>query len=138
MTLYHLIFRDPETSYDGYDASFFIGVFRTAGEAVQTARRYRTELPGFKDDPCAYSIVEKPLRGEIAQDQKVYWIEGWNWNQERDEVDIVESGDDYACEAAAQAALTAMKTAYARTEWTVARAVLGLCYWQDGFERYSG
>ena len=136
MTLYHLTFRDPETSCDGYDETFFIGVFRTAGEAEQTARRYLSSVPGFKDHPCAYSIVEKPVHGEIAQGQSVYWIEGWNWNEDRDEVDVLQSEEDYAREADARAALTAMKKAYVRTEWIVARAVPGLCDWQDGFERY--
>ncbi len=137
MTLYHLTLHDPETSYDGYDAAFFIGVFPSEEEAEQTARRYLAGLPGFRDHPCTYTIAERPLRGEIARDQRVYWAEGWNWNEDRDEVDVLQSEDDFSCEATAQAALTAMKEAHARAEWTVARAVLGLCYWQDGFERYS-
>ena len=135
MTLYHLSLHDPETCYDGYDEAFFIGVFRTAEEAEQTARRYLSSVPGFKDHPCVSSIAEKPVHGESIRENRVYWAEGWNWNGQQDEVDMVQS-DDFASQADAEAALAAMKQVHPRTEWTVAAVPIGQCYWQEGFERY--
>ncbi len=136
MTLFHLTIHDPETSFDGYDEAFFIGVFRTGEEAEQTARRYLSDVPGFRDYPCVYSIHEKPLRGEALQDDRVYWAQGWNWNENQDEVDVVES-DDFTSEAGANAALAEMKREQPRTEWLVLWAVPGQCEWREGFDRDS-
>ena len=136
MTLYHLSLHDPETSYDDYDEAFFIGVFRAAEEAEQTARRYLASVPGFKDHPCVSSIAEKPVHGESIREDRVYWVEGWNWNEQQDEVDVVQS-DDFASKTDAEEALTKMKREHPCTEWTVASAPLCQCYWQEGFERYT-
>ena len=136
MTLYHLSLHDPETSYSGYDEAFFIGVFRTKEEAEQTAGRYLSSVPGFKDHPCVSSIAEKPVRGESIRVDRVYWVEGWNWNDQQDEVDVVES-DDFAIKDDAEAALAQMKRDHPRAEWTVPGVPIGQCYWQEGFERYT-
>ncbi len=136
MTLHHLTLHDPETSYDGYDESFFIGVFRTAEEAERTARRYLANVPGFKDYPCIYSIDEKPLRGKPMLDDRIYWVQGWNWNVNQDETDIVES-DDFAGEADAEAALAEMRRKQRRAEWRILWAIPGKCDWQEGFDRDS-
>ena len=95
-------------------------------------------MPGFKDFPCAYSIENKEVRGGPVLDQTVYWTQGWNWNENMDEADIVESDDDYTCEADAEAALGEMKTRFTRSEWVIHRSVIGLCDWQEGFERVDG
>ncbi len=134
MTLFHLAFHDPETSYDGYDAAFFIGVFRTADEAEQTARRYLENVPGFRDYPCVYSIAEKPLHGKPLGDDRVYWALGWNWNENQDETDLVES-DDFAIEADAEAALAEMRRKARRAEWRILWASPGQCDWLEGFDR---
>ena len=136
MTLYHLILHDPESSRDDYDETFFIGVFMTEKEAEQTARRFLANVPGFKDYPCVYSIHEKPLHGETVQGDRVYWVQGWNWNENQDETDIVES-DDFAGEADAEAALAEMRRKQRRAEWRVLRASPGKCDWQEGFDRDS-
>ncbi len=136
MMLYHLSFHDPESSRDDYDEAFFIGVFLTEEEAERTARHYLANVPGFKDYPCVYSIHEKALHGETVQGNRVYWAQGWNWNENQDETDIVES-DDFAGEADAEAALAEMRRKQRRAEWRILWAIPGKCDWQEGFDRDS-
>ena len=137
MTLYHLTVTHLEPICTGFYERFHIGVFSSAEEAEKTAKGYLATVPGFKDFPCSYAIEARDVRGGPVLERTVYWIQGWNWNEDLDEADIVES-DDYASRSEAEAALCDMKRRYDRTEWMLNRSVIGLCDWQEGFERVDG
>ena len=134
--LYHLTIVDLEACYGSYQAAFHIGIFESAAEAEEIAGSYLSSVPGFRDYPCAYSIVSKAVHGCPVLDHTVYWIQGWNQNEDRDEVDIIES-DDYARRSDAEAVLQEMKARFNRSEWVINRSVIGRCDWQEGFERYT-
>ena len=135
MRLYHLTMIDPEASSNDYQEVFHIGVFRSAQDAEKTAKTYLSSVPGFKDSSCIYAVTPKELHG-IPINDTVYCVQGWNLNENQDEVDIVES-DDFVCRADAETALIDMKNRYVRTEWTISRGVIGSCDWQEGFERVT-
>ena len=137
MMLYHLTVTHLEPTCTGFYERFHIGVFSSAEEAEKTTKGYLSNVPGFKDHPCSYTIEAREVRGGPILDQAVYWIQGWNWNEDRDEVDIVES-NDYARRTDAEAALVEMKTRFTRSEWVICRSVIGQRDWQEGFERVDG
>lgn len=125
------------TIYDwlhDYRQGFFIGIFSSHDKAESTAKRYLTEVAGFKDYPCEYEIVSKKLIGELEGSSNVYMIWGWNLNENADEVDIWES-EVYADHARAKAALSAVKKEYEREEWCLDRYVIDKAYREDGFVR---
>lgn len=134
--LYLLILTDTELSYDNYSEDFNIGMFETEKEAEETARYYLEHIKGFCDFPCTYRIEKKEVFDNfdhIVPD--VIWIvQGWNINENLDEIDIIES-PCFLTNERADAELQIMKNQYRRTEWTVSRWEIGKLKWLDGFVR---
>lgn len=51
-TLYSLMLFNEQQE------GFFIGLFESHQQARQTAERYLSAVPGFRDYPCTYEITE--------------------------------------------------------------------------------
>ncbi len=136
--LYQLTLTDPALSYDGYSEDFLVGFFATGEEAAVTARRYLYTVPGFCDHLCTYRITPKAVRVPASDSipAQIWVIQGWNYNQHADEVDLVES-DCFPTEAAATAELTVLRVHHRRDEWVVTTWVVGHCAWGEGFRRES-
>ena len=135
MKLYKLTFYDLELSYNDYKEGFAIGTFSSSEKAEQTAEYYIRNVNGFKDYPCEYKIEAKNIVGVADENLKeIYIIEGWNINENLDEIDIVES-DCFTDETSAENALEIMKQKYSRCEWIINEHKINECQWSEGFDR---
>lgn len=119
---------------DGYREGFFIGVFASRDAAENTAKTYLESVPGFKDHPCDYEIREKRVIGGTDSIKKVSMIQGWNRNDDMDEIDIWD-GDLYADKNEAEAMLLTVQQEVSREEWCVDTYTIGECEWKEGFVR---
>lgn len=135
MNLYKLDFYDLELSYDDYKEGFSIGIFSTFEKAEQTAEYYIRNVNGFKDYSCEYEITAKNTVGTADETLKeVYMIEGWNVNENLDEIDIIES-DCFTDKNSAESELEEMKRKYNRCEWALNQYTIDKCEWTEGFVR---
>lgn len=136
MILYWLILTDEELSYDGYSQDFAIGLFETEKQAEETAHYYLKNVKGFRDFPCTYRIVKKEVCDNLNNKTPivVWFVVGWNINENLDEIDIIES-NCFLTEERANLELELMKKQYQREEWTIERWKIGKLKWQDGFIR---
>lgn len=134
--LYRLIITDTELSYDNYLEDFFIGFFESSEEAQETAKYYLKNVKGFCDFSCTYKIIEKDVIGDKYNEKLrgVYFIQGWNLNENLDEIDIVES-QCYISESDANKELKSMKEKYKRQEWCASYYIIGKSEWSEGFCR---
>ena len=114
--------------------TFFIGLFESDAIARQTAERYRSAVPGFRDFPCTYHITEKQVIGEINFSRKVYMIWGWDEDQEGRDVGVW-SSDCYAERQEAERALAAVKQSMHKGEWSIDPYSVGQCRWAEGYVR---
>ena len=112
-----------------------IEIFRTRTMAEETAVHYLRHVRGFCEYPCTCSITEKEIMD--AQDEipdEVFVVQGWDTNENMDEINIVESSC-FVSEAHANAELERMKIAQPRAEWIINRWKIDQAQWQEGFER---
>ena len=110
-----------------------IGIFRTREQAEQTAQRYLREVKGFRDYYCEYSIRETELVGSSDTEYVYCWF-GWNWDEDGNEIDILD-GPAYELASTAEVALENAKKQHSRQEWTLQHWQIGECEWSEGFER---
>lgn len=91
--LYQLILTDPGLSYDNFSEDFHIGLFETERQAEDTALYYLKNIKGFCDFPCTYRIVKKEVVGGFNNSNPdfIWMVQGWNLNENLDEIDIIES-----------------------------------------------
>lgn len=130
----HLYRLDIDTFPNGAERDGLrIGIFRSRQEALDTARRYLREVPGFRDYYCEQQIAVVPLFGGEAADA-VWSYCGWNTDEDLNELDILD-GAFYTTEQAARTAMEAAQKAHSREEWVCSRWVLGRCEWTEGFVR---
>lgn len=132
-SIYNLMMIDEESSYDNHIEAFNIGFFSSYVKAVKTARRYLTEVEGFKDCNVAYQITEKSIIGctdSLSTD--IYVIYGWNENDELDAVDVIES-NCYVNKNEAEQQLNELKASYYRKEWCIDKYTIDECKWLEGF-----
>lgn len=136
MILYFLNLTDTELSYDKHSDDFFIGVYETKKQAEETALFYLENVQGFSQFPCTYYIVEKEIVDNFddIMPDSVWYVEGWNCNENLDEIDIVDS-PCFLTKERAESELQMMKNQYRRTEWAVSRYKIGESHWRDGFVR---
>ncbi len=135
MKLYKLTFYDLELSYDDYKEGFVIGIFSSFSKAEQTAKYCLRNVEGFKDYPCDYQIEIKDIIGTADTNLKeIYIIEGWNINENLDEIDIVES-DCFTDKKSAECEFENMKQKYSRCEWIINEHKINECQWTEGFDR---
>lgn len=110
-----------------------IGVFRSREEAEAAARRYLSEIPGFRDYYCEYTVRETALIGDPATERVHTWF-GYDRDEDENEIDIL-SGKLYEQEADARAALDAARNGHRRAEWDLCSWQIGRCEWAEGFDR---
>ena len=93
-------------------------------------------MPGFCDYSCTYRIEEKEVvdNSDNAMPVSVWIVQGWNVNDNFDEIDILES-ECFLTEERAKAELKMMKETSARSEWNIDRLTVGECHWREGFVR---
>lgn len=134
--LYMLILTDEELSYENYSEDFYIGLFETEKQAEETAQYYLENIKGFCDFPCTYHIVKKEVFDNFNSRRPdfVWIVQGWNINENFDEIDIIESSC-FLTEEQANLELQILKKKYQRTEWTLNRSKIGALEWHDGFVR---
>ena len=129
--VYNLIMVDEDYHIEGFD----IGYFSSYDKAEKTAKRYLTEVDGFKDYNVTYRIIEKSIIGcSDSLPTVIFVISGWNENDEFDEIDVIES-NCYVNKNDAEQELIEMQTIYCRKEWAIGREIIDKCSWQDGFIR---
>ena len=134
--LYRLMITDIELSYEGYSCDFEIGVFTSAQEAVTTAEYYLSHISGFKDYPCKYRIDEKECIGNSTEGElkEVWQAWGYNYNEKKDETELVESCY-FTTEEVAEKELKILKAQFIRDEWGIDRYPIGQKCWMEGFVR---
>lgn len=110
-----------------------IGIFRTRAEAEDTAQRYLSEVKGFRDYYCEYTVQETELIGD-GDPLIVHTFFGWNLDDDENETDII-SGSVYTDTKAAEAAMETEKRAHARQEWALRHWKLGKCEFAEGYDR---
>ncbi len=119
---------------DDYREGFHIGLFSSREEAVAVELHYRKEVTGFKDYDCDAEITEVPIIGSCNTGFDVYRFEGWNRNEDFDEVDIIES-NCYFDQSQAESDFKKAQSKTPRQEWAFNRHTIGQCDWQEGFIR---
>lgn len=108
-----------------------IGIFRSRLEAEDTARRYLSDIPGFKDYYCEYTIRESSLIGNA---KTVCNFTGWNEDDIGNEIDIFIS-PLYSDPRSAERAMKKAKSESPRQDWCLNHWTVGECYWREGFTR---
>ena len=123
-------FSDTEEDFDGFD----IGIFRSREEAERIAFRYRQEVTGFKDYDCDPSIMGIPVWNDAEVVDKVYIYQGWNWDENGDEIDCLISSC-FVSQSEAEHYFDDARKRIPRQEWVLNCHVMGQCHWQEGFVR---
>ncbi len=129
---YCLILTDTELCED-----FRIGIFSDKTEAEKIAAYYLTNVCGFCEYPCTYRIEKKYIDVTDTADasvkiETVWTVQGWNVNEDYDEIAVIES-NLYLTEKQAEQELHKMLKKYDRTEWAVNCWEIGKLHWTDGF-----
>ena len=134
MQLYQLVMIDSKLSYDDYIEAFLIGFFSSREKAEATAQRYLSEVSGFTDYSCTYKISEKSVLDTDTLPEQIYFIQGWNVNQNLDEINLVES-ECFASEISAEQNRKELISKYSRQEWSISHYTVDECQWKEGFVR---
>ena len=132
--VYNLNMIDKESSYDDHVEAFNIGFFSSRDKAEKIAKRYLTEVNGFKDYNVTYQITDKGVIGStdslILSD--LFVIYGWDKNDELDEINVIES-NCYVLKQEAEQKLNELRSSYLREEWCIDKYIIDECNWQNGF-----
>lgn len=72
--------------------------------------------------------------GKYNNQEKLYCYEGWNEDEDYNEVDIIKS-DYYVSEEEAKSDYISAKNKYFRQNWCCNSYTIGECGWREGFER---
>lgn len=132
-SVYNLMMIDKESSYDDHIEAFNIGYFSGYDKAEETARKYLTDVEGFKDYNVVYQITEKSIIGCIdSLSTDIFIIWGWNENDKLDAIDVIES-DCYTDRNRAEQKLDELKASCHRKEWCIDKYIIDECNWQEGF-----
>ena len=130
--VYNLNMIDMESSYDDHIEAFNIGFFSSRDKAEKTAKKYLTEVNGFKDYNVTYKITEKRVIGSDLMLSDLFVVYGWNENNELDEIDVIESSC-YTIKQEAEQKLNELKSSCYRKEWCIDKYIIDECNWQEGF-----
>lgn len=132
--LYQLIITDKELSYNDYKEEFNIGFFKSKEEATEIAQYYIKNIEGFKDYPCEYRIIEKQIIGNLKK--TIWMIQGYDFNENEDEINIIES-QCYSNKEQAEKDLENYKKQYNRQNWYISNWIVEKKYNEEGFSRMS-
>lgn len=113
---------------------FFIGLFASHKKAKQVAEHYLSAVPGFRDYPCTYAIMEKSVIGAIDSSGQIHMIWGWNEDENGNEAGIW-SSDCYGVLSEARKAMDAAKRRMDKQVWSLDTYRIGQCHWTEGFVR---
>ncbi len=130
--LYQLIITDKELSYNDYKEEFNIGFFKSKEEATEIAQYYIKNIEGFKDYPCEYRIIEKQIIGNLKKN--IWMIQGYDFNENEDEINIIES-QCYSNKEQAEKDLENYKKQYNRQNWYISNWIVEKKYNEEGFSR---
>lgn len=130
--LYQLIITDKELSYNDYKEEFNIGFFKSKEEATEIAQYYIKNIEGFKDYPCEYRIIEKQIIGNLKK--TIWMIQGYDFNENADEINIIES-QCYSNKEQAEKDLENYKKQYNRQNWYISNWIVEKKYNEEGFSR---
>ena len=130
--LYQLIITDKELSYNDYKEEFNIGFFKSKEEATEIAQYYIKNIEGFKDYPCEYRIIEKQIIGNLKKN--IWMIQGYDFNENEDEINIIES-QCYSNKEQAEKDLENYKKQYNRQNWYISNWIVEKKYNEQGFSR---
>lgn len=130
--LYQLIITDKELSYNDYKEEFNIGFFKSKEEATEIAQYYIKNIEGFKDYPCEYRIIEKQIIGNLKK--TIWMIQGYDFNENEDEINIIES-QCYSNKEQAEKDLENYKKQYNRQNWYISNWIVEKKYNEEGFSR---
>lgn len=130
--LYQLIITDKELSYNDYKEEFNIGFFKSKEEATEIAQYYIKNIEGFKDYPCEYRIIEKQIIGNLKK--TIWMIQGYDFNENEDEINIIES-QCYSNKEQAEKDLENYKKQYNRQNWYISNWIVEKKYNEQGFSR---
>lgn len=130
--LYQLIITDKELSYNDYKEEFNIGFFKSKEEATEIAQYYIKNIEGFKDYPCKYRIIEKQIIGNLKK--TIWMIQGYDFNENEDEINIIES-QCYSNKEQAEKDLENYKKQYNRQNWYISNWIVEKKYNEEGFSR---
>lgn len=130
--LYQLIITDKELSYNDYKEEFNIGFFKSKEEATEIAQYYIKNIEGFKDYPCEYRIIEKQIIGNLKK--TIWMIQGYDFNENEDEINIIES-QCYSNKEQAEKDLEKYKKQYNRQNWYISNWIVEKKYNEEGFSR---
>ena len=119
--LYQLIITDKELSYNDYKEEFNIGFFKSKEEATEIAQYYIKNIEGFKDYPCEYRIIEKQIIGNLKK--TIWMIQGYDFNENEDEINIIES-QCYSNKEQAEKDLENYKKQYNRQNWYISNWIV--------------
>ena len=119
--LYQLIITDKELSYNDYKEEFNIGFFKSKEEATEIAQYYIKNIEGFKDYPCEYRIIEKQIIGNLKK--TIWMIQGYDFNENEDEINIIES-QCYSNKEQAEKDLEKYKKQYNRQNWYISNWIV--------------
>ncbi|WP_209346670.1 hypothetical protein [Flavonifractor sp. AGMB03687] len=115
---------------------FFVGLFVSRKEAQQAAEHYLSVVPGLRDYPCTYEIMEKPVIGAIDSSGQIHMIWAWDENENGNETGIW-SSSCYGALSEAQRAMEAAKRRMNKQEWSLDTYWIGQCHWTEGFARVA-
>ena len=130
--LYQLIITDKELSYNDYKEEFNIGFFMFFEEATEIAQYYIKNIEGSKDYPCEYRIIEKQIIGNLKK--TIWMIQGYDFNENEDEINIIES-QCYSNKEQAEKDLENYKKQYNRQNWYISNWIVEKKYNEEGFSR---
>ena len=134
MKLYQLILTDTELSYENYSEDFTIGIFASREEAERTAKYYLQNVKGFSEYPCTYRIEEKEVIRAEHLPETVWIIQGYDENEDLDEINILES-DCFLTKQQALQELDRLQKLYQRENWCINCWNIGESHWKEGFCR---
>ena len=117
-------FSDTEEDFSG----FHIGIFKSREEAEEVASRYRKEVPGFKDYDCDAGILGIPVWNDDDVSTEVYIYQGWNWDEQGDEIDCIISSC-FVSQREAEEYFAQAQQQIPRQEWVLNCHEIGQCQW---------
>lgn len=112
---------------DGFD----VGYFDTLDE-VETVKAECAALPGFRDCPGGtWDVVGHAV--DAPADGVVWRVTGYNWSEDGDERDLIDS-PVFASKEVAEACLRELSARYQREHMEIAAIHVGRRWWTEGFD----
>lgn len=120
-------YKTPDASRTG---GFEVGFFDTLGE-VEAVKAAYTALPGFRDNPeGTWELIGHAV--DAPEDGVVWRVCGWNWSEDGDERDLIDS-PVFVDRAAAESCYAELALRYARECLEISPICVNRRCWAEGF-----